>query len=110
MNSAAHSFGLFPIRIFTKVDAYLDFASDDTGDTALHTSMARQNMSGAVELICAGADETKKNKDGKTPYDMVDEKFGKHVRGLIFFRFHNLDNSGYQLFVIINFFFRTREN
>ncbi|EFP06075.1 hypothetical protein CRE_04397 [Caenorhabditis remanei] len=80
MNSAAHSFGLFPIRIFTKVDAYLDFASDDTGDTALHTSMARQNMSGAVELICAGADETKKNKDGKTPYDMVNDKFGKHVK------------------------------
>ncbi|CAO4373469.1 unnamed protein product [Caenorhabditis nigoni] len=97
MRSAAQSFGLFPIRIFTKVDAHLDFTSDDTGDTALHVSMLRQNLTGAVELICAGADEEKKNKNGQTPYDLVNEKFGKHVREHVESRRVREQGSKYEL-------------
>uniref|UniRef100_A0A8R1HU17 Palmitoyltransferase n=1 Tax=Caenorhabditis japonica TaxID=281687 RepID=A0A8R1HU17_CAEJA len=74
MIASKSSFGLFPIRIFVKFNAFLDFTDDETGDTALHLAMARQNFRGAVELICAGADETKTNKKGETPYDLVDSK------------------------------------
>ncbi|CAL2039974.1 unnamed protein product [Caenorhabditis brenneri] len=80
LSAAGQSFGLFPIRIFTKLDAYLDFTSDETGDTALHVSMQRQNLHGAIELICAGADETKRNKEGKTAFELVNKELEKQVR------------------------------
>uniref|UniRef100_A0A1I7T458 ANK_REP_REGION domain-containing protein n=2 Tax=Caenorhabditis tropicalis TaxID=1561998 RepID=A0A1I7T458_9PELO len=78
--AASSGFGLFPIRTFIQFDAYLDFTDDETGDTALHVTMKRQNLVAAVDLIYARADETKKNKKGQTAFDLVDEKLVKHVK------------------------------
>ncbi|CAI2352113.1 unnamed protein product [Caenorhabditis sp. 36 PRJEB53466] len=80
MLSSHSSFGLFPTRIFIKCDAFLDFTDDKSGETALHTMMSRQNWRGAVELLCAGADETIKNREGQTAFDLVDKKVEEHVR------------------------------
>ncbi|CCD72482.2 Palmitoyltransferase [Caenorhabditis elegans] len=75
MMAADKSFGLFPIRIFTKVDAYLDFTDDEKGNTALHILAARQNLKGVVELICSGADDTKTDNNGVSARDLMDNKF-----------------------------------